>query len=248
MNELFLLVNHLIDGESISTVNARELHEFLEVKRDFSTWIKDRVNEHGFIEDYDYLIMFSPNSGKTSNGGRPKIDYFISLDMAKELSMVERNAKGKQARKYFIACEAKLKQSHTAIPQTMPEALRLAAEEIEKRQIAERQLAITAPKAEALELISKADGDMNITDASKTLKLAPKKLFDWLSQHKWIYKRGGKGEWIGYQDKIQSGYLSHSQHTHYSSRLGADQVTTRVRVTAKGLTKLAELLIEAEVA
>lgn len=83
------------------TVNARELHEFLEVGKDFSTWMKDRINQFDFVEDVDFVVF--PEIGE--KGGRPLTSYHLSLDMAKELSMVERNDKGKQARQYFIECE-----------------------------------------------------------------------------------------------------------------------------------------------
>ncbi len=88
-------------------VNARELHEFLEVGKDFSNWIKDRINKYGFVENEDFVVF--ANSGENLKGGRPSKDYAISLDMAKELSMVERNEKGRQARRYFIAMEKEAK-------------------------------------------------------------------------------------------------------------------------------------------
>lgn len=89
-----------IGGNLIETVNARELHEFLESKQDFSTWIKNRIDQYGFVDGQDFTTIL----GKSS-GGRPSKEYAISIDMAKELSMVERNDKGKQARQYFIECE-----------------------------------------------------------------------------------------------------------------------------------------------
>lgn len=88
----------------IETVSARELHNFLESKRDFPTWFKDRIEKYGFIEGQDFTTI----SGK-SKIGRPSIEYYISLDMAKELSMVENNDKGRQARQYFIEVEKKVK-------------------------------------------------------------------------------------------------------------------------------------------
>lgn len=84
-------------------VNARDLHAFLESKRDFSNWIKDRIKAYDFIENQDYQVF--NNFGENPKGGRPSIDYAISISMAKELSMIENNERGKQARKYFIACE-----------------------------------------------------------------------------------------------------------------------------------------------
>lgn len=77
----------------IQAVNARELHAFLQNKDHFATWIKDRIAQYDFQENQDF-VTFSENSEK----GRPRLEYAITLDMAKELSMVERNEQGKMAR------------------------------------------------------------------------------------------------------------------------------------------------------
>ena len=106
MNELIKLNEVEINNEIVQTVNARELYEFLESRQEFANWIKSRIADFGFIDDQDFLTILS----KTPNGGRPSREYFITLDMAKELSMVERNDKGKQARRYFIECEKKLRE------------------------------------------------------------------------------------------------------------------------------------------
>lgn len=90
------------EREGKETVSARDLHKFLENGRDFSHWIVDRIGKYDFIKDEDFTIIQTK-----SNGGRPSKEYYLSLDMAKELSMVERNSKGKEARAYFIACEKK---------------------------------------------------------------------------------------------------------------------------------------------
>lgn len=91
-------------------VSARELHEFLEVKKDFTDWFKYRVAQYGFEENLD----FTPILGK-STGGRPSKDFAIKIEIAKELSMVENNEKGKQARKYFIECEKIAKNKPNSI-------------------------------------------------------------------------------------------------------------------------------------
>ena len=96
MTELFTLVNRPVAGQAQQTVNARELHAFLENRDHFSTWIKDRISQYGFVENQDF-VRYLENSKKPL-GGRPSMEYALSLDMAKELSMVERNTKGKQAR------------------------------------------------------------------------------------------------------------------------------------------------------
>ncbi|MFS1584046.1 MAG: antA/AntB antirepressor family protein [Candidatus Arsenophonus phytopathogenicus] len=137
MQNLINIETKNINGALIQTVNARDLHAFLEIGKDFTTWIKDRIKQYAFVENQDYIIvenLSSPKSGSAKSRQRPMSDYHISLDMAKELSMVERNEKGKQARQYFIECERQAKTATHVIPQTLPEALRLAAEMAEKVQ------------------------------------------------------------------------------------------------------------------
>ncbi|WP_413154871.1 antA/AntB antirepressor family protein [Bartonella sp. cb54] len=107
MNTLIEITEQAIGQETVQAINARELHTFLEVKSEFRNWIKNRIEEYAFSENQDF-ISFGKNLPKPS-GGRPSMEYHITLDMAKELSMVERNEKGRQARRYFIECEKKLK-------------------------------------------------------------------------------------------------------------------------------------------
>lgn len=89
-------------GAEINSVNARDLHEFLNSGQDYSEWIKNRINKYSFTENQDYIIQTAYTKG------RPRKEYFITLDMAKELCMVENNERGKEARRYFIECEKKL--------------------------------------------------------------------------------------------------------------------------------------------
>ena len=238
MTELFTLVNRPVAGQAQQTVNARELHTFLENRDMFANWIKDRIEQYGFVENQDF-VRYLENSKKPL-GGRPSIEYALSLDMAKELSMVERNAQGKQARQYFIDCEKRL--SGSLIPQTFSEALRLAADLAERNQQQAAQIAELAPKAEALARIEVAQGDLTVTQAAKMLKMQPKQLFDWLAQHGWLYRSGGSGVWLGYQDKVHSGYVTHSVYRYTSQSTGAERVNTQVYLTPKGMSRIAEKL------
>ena len=96
-------------------VSARELHDFLEMTERFSSWF-DRMLAYGFSESSDF------EKCKTFNASNRELeDYFISIDMAKEISMIQRSDKGKQARQYFLDCERKLKSQVVtpAIPQSL---------------------------------------------------------------------------------------------------------------------------------
>lgn len=97
------------DYNGQKAVSARELHGFLESKRDFSNWIKDRIKRCDLIENQDFEVF--NNFGENPNGGRPLTEYALTIETAKEISMVENNSKGKQARRYFIECEKTLKEN-----------------------------------------------------------------------------------------------------------------------------------------
>lgn len=110
----------------------------------------------------------------------------------------------------------------------------------EKVMHLEHQVEEMKPDVDALTRIAKAEGSLCVTDAAKQLQINPKKLFDLMSHSKWIYRRIGS-VWIGYQDKIQQGLLEHKV-TVVKSSTGEDKQVSQVRVTAKGLSKLAKLL------
>ena len=101
MNELIKIKNE----NNRQFVNARELYEFLEAGQEFATWIKGRISKYDFIEGEDFTI------DKFINGKATQKDYIITIDMAKEVAMVENNGKGKEARKYFIECEKQAKST-----------------------------------------------------------------------------------------------------------------------------------------
>ena len=100
-------MNEIIKIDVENKVSGRELHDFLEVGRDFTTWMKQMIG-YGFSEHADYETC-SPNSGSEIHGGQNKVDYRMTIDMAKEICMIQRTEKGKQARQYFIECEKRLK-------------------------------------------------------------------------------------------------------------------------------------------
>jgi phage anti-repressor protein len=100
-----------IQNESVQLVDARALHAFLGVAVRFNDWIGARIKEYYFQENQDFK-SFTEIPVKPKKGGRPAIGYHITMDMAKELAMVERNEKGRQIRRYFIECE---RRAHGAI-------------------------------------------------------------------------------------------------------------------------------------
>ena len=114
-SNLIPVFNGLIQNQPIQLCNARELHAFLEIQTRYNDWIKNRINEYGFIQDEDYLVITERTNG------RPRKEYHITLDMGKELGMVERNERGRQIRQYFIRCERTLKTLQQPQQLALPE-------------------------------------------------------------------------------------------------------------------------------
>jgi phage anti-repressor protein len=102
--QLIPIVETQVADKMVPTFDARDLHAALGVKRDFSTWIKSRIKKYEFRENVDYLQVF-PQTGENPLGGRPQVEYRLTLNMGKELAMVENNDQGRLVRQYFIKCE-----------------------------------------------------------------------------------------------------------------------------------------------
>lgn len=128
-NQIIPIFTDVINQEQIQLVDAKLLHSFLEVDTRFNDWIKRRISEYGFSKDSD----FYSNLSKTNTGGRSARYFHLTLDMAKELSMVERTEKGRQARKYFIECEKRLNE-HSANGYITPSLPRPKRKAIRKRE------------------------------------------------------------------------------------------------------------------
>lgn len=221
-----------LDGTEQRTVNARDLHAALQIKSEFRNWIKNRISDFGFVENQDFVTVGKnlPNGGKTK-------EYFISINMAKELCMVERNELGRKWRAHFIKCEKDLmeiKQQQTiAIPQTLPEALRLAADLAEKNQKLLEEQKVNAPKVEYCDQIVADNGSMTITKAAKVIGYPPRKFKDYIRQVGWLYANTD----TPMQHVITSGYMV-LRYAHWTDSDGNPVEKPYAHITAKGMFAL----------
>jgi|AntDeeMinimDraft_5_1070356.scaffolds.fasta_scaffold23679_1 anti-repressor protein len=234
-------------------VDARELHGFLGSKQDFSHWVKAKVVNNPFFQGgMDYCLLDNINE-RTGRGGQNKIDYDLTINTAKKVSMAEQTEKGNDARDYFLSCEYVAKGiADRQLPDfTNPAiAARAWADEVDQKLLAESQckkLSNTilgqAPIVKAHSRIAVAEGSLNMTASAKHLQVRPIDLKTILTSEKWIYRRAGNKNWLGYQNKVQQGLIEHKITT--VSRDGNERVYEQFRITPKGLLKLAELIEKA---
>lgn len=162
MNELLKIE---INENQEQTVSGRELHMFLGIETRYNDWFA-RMLQYGFCEGKDFYSKMS----KTSEGGRPSTDHIMKLDMAKELCMLARNEKGKQARQYFIEVERDWNRPE----KVMARALKLAEIELKKvTAFAAEQtklLEAAQPKAIFADAVAASKNTILIGDLAKLLK------------------------------------------------------------------------------
>ncbi|WP_273757795.1 antA/AntB antirepressor family protein [Bartonella sp. AU55XJBT] len=242
MNNLIEISEQVIDQESVQTVNARELHTFLAIGKRFATWITNRINQYEFEEGKDYILTL-PKIGKRKNVISK--EYHLTLDMVKELSMVERNEKGHEARQYFIKCERLLKK--VATPQiNLANALenpltikQLLLESINQLEDLRNEVSTLKPKAEALDGLKRSDGLFGLIEAAKMLEVRPKDLTDYLRKHDWVYRRAPGAPLLPYQDKIKKQLMDCPAITIQRPD-GTEKVLPSTKITSRGLACLRE--------
>lgn len=198
MGELIPIHNN--DGQQ--AVMGRDLHAFLEVGRDYTNWFKQMVG-YGFIEGQD----FTPDLAK-STGGRPRADHIVSLDMAKEISMIQRTDKGKQARQYFIECERRAKEPAQLSPEElMARAIKVADTTIKELEAktADQALALEAakPKVEYYDHCVSIESDvMTVKDWGAHFGLTEPQARQKLLDAKMIYRKVQTREWSSRKEDV----------------------------------------------
>lgn len=177
-------------------VSGRELHTFLEVETRYNDWFK-RMCEYGFSEGVDFYSILS----KTGEmGGRPSTDHQLSIPMAKELCMIQRTERGKQARLYFLAIE----KAWNTPEMVMSRALKMADVTIQELRVENSRLIVDnttmLPKAEYFDELVDRNLLTNFRDTAKELKVKQKIFIQFLLDKKYLY-RDQKGQLKPYAEK-----------------------------------------------
>lgn len=196
MQELIKVENK--NGELL--VSARQLHEGLGIGKDFSTWIKDMM-KYGFEENVDYVVF----TDFGEKGGRPRKEYVLKIDMAKEIAMIQRSEKGKQVRRYFIECEKKLKEVILPSYQIQDPIERAKAwiKEHEERKMLAQTIEEQKPKVEYHDTVLNCEKLVTTTDIAKDLGMSARALNLELNKLGVIYKQGKTWKlYAKYQNKV----------------------------------------------
>lgn len=214
--------------EDNMTISARDLHEALDVKTAFKDWFP-RMCEYGFSEGIDFCSKMSE-----STGGRPAMDADISIDMAKEICMIQRTEKGKEIRKYFIDLE----KAWNTPEQVMARALKIADRSIEQLKAQNRALAADndrmKPKEIFADAVSSSHSTILIRDLAKLLRqngveIGEKRLYQWMRDNGYIIKNSRQPT----QRAMEMGLLEVVERTVLR---GDDNpfMTSTTKVTGKG--------------
>ena len=193
MNELIKITEY--NGNQ--AVSARDLHKFLEITERFSSWF-ERMLQYGFVENQDFTSAKSFTL--VNNGAQREIDdYALTLDCAKEISMIQRSKKGKEAREYFIECEKQLRSGKFALPTTYKEALQSLLIEVEAKErlqaqneLQAKELEKQAPKVAYYDEVLTSQSTYNANQIAKELGMSAVTLNKKLHELKVQYKQGGR--------------------------------------------------------
>lgn len=171
--------------------------------------------------------------------------YTLAFHLDRELTYTLLTGYSIPLRRNVVARWQELESQQAPKPAELSrmDILQLAIDAEHGRIKAEAALAIAAPKAQALDRIAGADGSLCLRDAAKQLQVKPKHFNLWLQANKWIYKRAGCSNYIGYQDRIQSGLIEHKASIVIDGA-GNERMRDQARITAKGIARLAEVFAQ----
>nr|WP_076447578.1 phage antirepressor KilAC domain-containing protein [Chryseobacterium sp. RU37D] len=227
MNELIKITEH----NGSKAVSARELHVFLEIKTRFDKWA-NRMFEYGFTENIDYQALV-----KNDQTLKREVleDYALSMDCAKEISMIQRSEKGKQARQYFIECEKELKSlpqpSQYHVPGSYAEALKLAYQQAEQIELQSNELKKQAPKVQYFDNVLQSASTYSTNQISLELGMTSIALNKKLKEMCVQYKQNDT--WFLYAKYRDKGYTKSKTH-HYTGTDGTTQTKTYMVWTESG--------------
>lgn len=219
-------------------ISGRELHSFLEVETPYTIWFP-RMAEYGFAEGEDYVTnLLDRSDGKA---GKPKTDHALTIDMAKELCMIQRTERGKQARQYFLQVE----KDWNSPQKIMARALALAEKELATIrttvQVQQQQIAELQPKATYYDLVLQCKNAIPVSIIAKDYGYSARKMNELLNERGVQFKQGQNGPWLLYQKYAGMGYTS-TKTQNFPDKNGEMFARVHMYWTQKGRMFIYDLL------
>lgn len=239
MNEL-ITVNYDNDRP---TVLGRDLHEKLGINSNYTTWF-NRMCEYGFVETVDYIVRF-PNLESENRGGQNKIDHQMTLDMAKQICMIQRSELGRQYREYFLEIERRWNDPVTSMARSLVYANRQLASVTGQLEAANRQIEADRPKVVFADAVSASEGSILVREMAKILNQngvkevgGEKRLYAWLREHGYLMKNNQPT-----QRYMERGLFEVTEGV-YQKPDGCPFVSLTTRITGKGQQYFINLFVK----
>lgn len=243
MQELIPITTNELGDRAVS---GRALHDFLEIETPYMKWFI-RMIDYGFTQETDFQTILSE-----STGGRPSTDHALTLDMAKQIAMIQRTPRGKQAREYFIEVEKRFKQSALALTddEIVAQALQITSAKVKQLEAKVEQ---DRPKVEYVDAFVAVDDDvLTVRDAAQTIGIRESDLRTALSDWGWIYRKHLGQRWSESHARMIDVYewRAYAEHAdkfqlrpqHNAPRHHNGQVRQTLYVRAFALGKIADRL------
>ena len=217
--------------ENKQLVSGRKLHQALEINTKYTQWVDRIIEKYDFVENVDFIVVSQKWESNEIKGFTERKDHLFTLDVAKEITMLPNNEKGKQIRKYFIQCESAW---------NTPEMILSRANEIQKKMIENYQIQVKEleqkiledkPKIEYVDNVLNSESLLTTTIIGKDFGLSAKKLNEILSQSKIIYKQSGT--WVLYS-KYQDLGLAQTVTPEKTTKEGVQLTFHTLKWTEKG--------------
>lgn len=231
MNEL-LKVNY--DNERI-TLSARELHEFLEIKTKYKDWFP-RMCTYGFDENVDYRAMAQKRA--TAQGNETTyVDHEITLDMAKEIAMIQRSGKGKEVRQYFLELERRWNSPEAVMNRALEYSRKQVKALMEEKQGLIEENKELKPKALFADAVSASNESILIGQLAKLIRqngyeIGQNRLFEWMRENEYLIKKGERYNQPT-QKSMDLGLFEVKERT-ITNPDGSTRITLTTKVTGKG--------------
>lgn len=237
MNDLIKIEHR--EGQQLAS--GRDLHTFLELKTPYTQWI-ERMLEYGFIENTDYILVSQKSESSNITGVKVIQDHLMTIAMAKEISMLQRNEKGKLARQYFIKCEEAWNSPEMILARANQIQAKMIEDSTKKIQLLETKIEEMQPKADFYDDVADSNNTCDMQTVAKLLNykdVGRNTLFEILRDSKILQYDN-----IPYQKYVDRGWFRLIETKYHDKKTSEPRINFKTVVFQKGIEKISNLLKE----